>query len=188
MKSEWNQSSVCLTFSRSPALSLMTKTHVSFDVGLVLGKTLVRGDIGNENPTPCFDLCLEGPAALALMNWRGGCWSPTPTAMASPYRVRQTSSGFTAVTSTSCTRSSSPSSCLSDTTREKRRQESEGVDYHFVSVHMFEEDILNNRYYISRCSCGFLKNSLSFVSWFLTNWFVSALVAFCIQVHWIWEL
>uniref|UniRef100_A0A3Q1FHH6 MAGUK p55 subfamily member 7-like n=1 Tax=Acanthochromis polyacanthus TaxID=80966 RepID=A0A3Q1FHH6_9TELE len=27
------------------------------------------------------------------------------------------------------------------TTREKRRQESEGVDYHFVSVHMFEEFI-----------------------------------------------
>ncbi|XP_047445610.1 MAGUK p55 subfamily member 7-like [Mugil cephalus] len=32
------------------------------------------------------------------------------------------------------------------TTREKRRQESEGVDYHFVSVHTFEELILNNRF------------------------------------------
>ncbi|KAA8587414.1 hypothetical protein FQN60_016276 [Etheostoma spectabile] len=32
------------------------------------------------------------------------------------------------------------------TTREKRRQENEGVDYHFVSIHMFEEDILNNRF------------------------------------------
>ncbi|XP_073347045.1 MAGUK p55 subfamily member 7-like isoform X2 [Pagrus major] len=32
------------------------------------------------------------------------------------------------------------------TTREKRRQEKEGVDYHFVSVHMFEEDILNHRF------------------------------------------
>ncbi|XP_070830400.1 MAGUK p55 subfamily member 7-like [Chaetodon trifascialis] len=32
------------------------------------------------------------------------------------------------------------------TTREKRRQENEGVDYHFVSVHMFEEDILNHRF------------------------------------------
>uniref|UniRef100_A0A3B5B366 MAGUK p55 subfamily member 7-like n=1 Tax=Stegastes partitus TaxID=144197 RepID=A0A3B5B366_9TELE len=31
------------------------------------------------------------------------------------------------------------------TTREKRRQESEGVDYHFVSVHMFEEHILDHR-------------------------------------------
>ncbi|XP_050926095.1 MAGUK p55 subfamily member 7 [Lates calcarifer] len=32
------------------------------------------------------------------------------------------------------------------TTREKRRQENEGVDYHFVSVHMFEEAILNHRF------------------------------------------
>ncbi|XP_036939822.1 MAGUK p55 subfamily member 7-like isoform X3 [Acanthopagrus latus] len=32
------------------------------------------------------------------------------------------------------------------TTREKRRQEKEGVDYHFVSVPMFEEDILNHRF------------------------------------------
>nr|XP_046265355.1 MAGUK p55 subfamily member 7-like [Scatophagus argus]XP_046265356.1 MAGUK p55 subfamily member 7-like [Scatophagus argus]XP_046265357.1 MAGUK p55 subfamily member 7-like [Scatophagus argus] len=32
------------------------------------------------------------------------------------------------------------------TTREKRRQEAEGVDYHFVSIHMFEEDILNHRF------------------------------------------
>uniref|UniRef100_A0A3B5B240 MAGUK p55 subfamily member 7-like n=1 Tax=Stegastes partitus TaxID=144197 RepID=A0A3B5B240_9TELE len=32
------------------------------------------------------------------------------------------------------------------TTREKRRQESEGVDYHFVSVHMFEEHILDHRF------------------------------------------
>uniref|UniRef100_A0A3P8PZH6 Membrane protein, palmitoylated 7b (MAGUK p55 subfamily member 7) n=1 Tax=Astatotilapia calliptera TaxID=8154 RepID=A0A3P8PZH6_ASTCA len=31
------------------------------------------------------------------------------------------------------------------TTREKKRQESEGVDYHFVSVHMFEELILSHR-------------------------------------------
>uniref|UniRef100_A0A8D0A0Q1 Membrane protein, palmitoylated 7b (MAGUK p55 subfamily member 7) n=1 Tax=Sander lucioperca TaxID=283035 RepID=A0A8D0A0Q1_SANLU len=32
------------------------------------------------------------------------------------------------------------------TTREKRSQENEGVDYHFVSIHMFEEDILNHRF------------------------------------------
>uniref|UniRef100_UPI003AAAE590 MAGUK p55 subfamily member 7-like n=1 Tax=Centroberyx gerrardi TaxID=166262 RepID=UPI003AAAE590 len=32
------------------------------------------------------------------------------------------------------------------TTREKRRQEKDGVDYRFVSVHMFEEDILNHRF------------------------------------------
>uniref|UniRef100_A0A3B4WRY0 Membrane palmitoylated protein 7 n=1 Tax=Seriola lalandi dorsalis TaxID=1841481 RepID=A0A3B4WRY0_SERLL len=32
------------------------------------------------------------------------------------------------------------------TTREKRRQENEGMDYHFVSIHMFEEDILNHRF------------------------------------------
>ncbi|XP_049453237.1 MAGUK p55 subfamily member 7-like [Epinephelus fuscoguttatus] len=32
------------------------------------------------------------------------------------------------------------------TTREKRQQENEGVDYHFVPVHMFEEDILNHRF------------------------------------------
>ncbi|XP_027140663.1 MAGUK p55 subfamily member 7 isoform X2 [Larimichthys crocea] len=32
------------------------------------------------------------------------------------------------------------------TTREKRRQESEGVDYQFVSIHVFEEDILNHRF------------------------------------------
>uniref|UniRef100_A0A3P9J0I0 Membrane protein, palmitoylated 7b (MAGUK p55 subfamily member 7) n=1 Tax=Oryzias latipes TaxID=8090 RepID=A0A3P9J0I0_ORYLA len=31
------------------------------------------------------------------------------------------------------------------TTREKKGQEREGVDYHFVSVHKFEEDILNHR-------------------------------------------
>ncbi|XP_077955393.1 MAGUK p55 subfamily member 7 [Gasterosteus aculeatus] len=32
------------------------------------------------------------------------------------------------------------------TTRERSRLETEGVDYHFVSVHMFEEDILNHRF------------------------------------------
>ncbi|KAM4552595.1 MAGUK p55 subfamily member 7-like [Odontesthes bonariensis] len=32
------------------------------------------------------------------------------------------------------------------TTREKRQQEREGVDYHFVTVHMFEEHILNQRF------------------------------------------
>ncbi|XP_039999535.1 MAGUK p55 subfamily member 7-like isoform X3 [Xiphias gladius] len=32
------------------------------------------------------------------------------------------------------------------TTREKRRQENEGMDYHFISTHMFEEDILNHRF------------------------------------------
>ncbi|XP_063317822.1 MAGUK p55 subfamily member 7-like [Pelmatolapia mariae] len=32
------------------------------------------------------------------------------------------------------------------TTREKKRQESEGVDYHFVSVHVFEELILSHRF------------------------------------------
>lgn len=37
-------------------------------------------------------------------------------------------------------------SLLSDTTREKRKQETEGVDYHFLSVHEFEEYILSNRY------------------------------------------
>lgn len=33
------------------------------------------------------------------MSWRGGSWSPTLTAMASPYRVRRTSSSFTNDTS-----------------------------------------------------------------------------------------
>lgn len=37
-------------------------------------------------------------------------------------------------------------SVLPDTTREKRKPESEGVDYHFLSVHEFEESILSNRY------------------------------------------
>ncbi|KAF3858636.1 hypothetical protein F7725_011837 [Dissostichus mawsoni] len=37
-------------------------------------------------------------------------------------------------------------SFLSDTTREKKRQENEGVDYNFVSISMFEEDILNQRF------------------------------------------
>ncbi|XP_068594378.1 MAGUK p55 subfamily member 7-like [Cebidichthys violaceus] len=32
------------------------------------------------------------------------------------------------------------------TTRERRRRETEGVDYHFVSIHMFEEDILKHRF------------------------------------------
>ncbi|KAM3866063.1 MAGUK p55 subfamily member 7-like [Diretmus argenteus] len=32
------------------------------------------------------------------------------------------------------------------TTREKRRQERDGVDYHFVSIPTFEEDILNHRF------------------------------------------
>ncbi|XP_078120964.1 MAGUK p55 subfamily member 7-like [Sander vitreus] len=32
------------------------------------------------------------------------------------------------------------------TTREKRSQENEGVDYHFMSIHMFEEDILNHKF------------------------------------------
>ncbi|KAM3604016.1 uncharacterized protein V6R79_005236 [Siganus canaliculatus] len=32
------------------------------------------------------------------------------------------------------------------TTREKRKQETEGVDYHFVTGHSFEENILNHRF------------------------------------------
>ncbi|XP_077360591.1 MAGUK p55 subfamily member 7-like [Festucalex cinctus] len=32
------------------------------------------------------------------------------------------------------------------TTRERRSQESEGMDYHFVSVHKFEEEILNRKF------------------------------------------
>ncbi|XP_026169673.1 MAGUK p55 subfamily member 7-like isoform X1 [Mastacembelus armatus] len=40
------------------------------------------------------------------------------------------------------------------TTREKRRQENEGMDYHFVSVHMFEEDILNHRFIEYGCYRG----------------------------------
>ncbi|KAL6104160.1 uncharacterized protein ACO6RY_13940 [Pungitius sinensis] len=32
------------------------------------------------------------------------------------------------------------------TTRERSGREAEGVDYHFVSTHMFEEDILNHRF------------------------------------------
>ncbi|XP_028284384.1 MAGUK p55 subfamily member 7-like [Parambassis ranga] len=40
------------------------------------------------------------------------------------------------------------------TTREKRRQESEGVDYHFVPVHMFEELILNHRFIEYGCYRG----------------------------------
>uniref|UniRef100_A0A672H8U0 Membrane protein, palmitoylated 7b (MAGUK p55 subfamily member 7) n=1 Tax=Salarias fasciatus TaxID=181472 RepID=A0A672H8U0_SALFA len=43
-------------------------------------------------------------------------------------------------------RLSLPSSVLPDTTRERRRHESEGVDYHFLSVHSFEEHILNQRF------------------------------------------
>lgn len=34
---------------------------------------------------------------------------------------------------------------LSDTTRAKRNQESDGVEYHFVSKHLFETDIHNNK-------------------------------------------
>uniref|UniRef100_A0A3Q3MRQ3 Membrane protein, palmitoylated 7b (MAGUK p55 subfamily member 7) n=1 Tax=Mastacembelus armatus TaxID=205130 RepID=A0A3Q3MRQ3_9TELE len=44
------------------------------------------------------------------------------------------------------------------TTREKRRQENEGMDYHFVSVHMFEEDILNHRYSV----CGISPSCVMF--------------------------
>lgn len=57
---------------------------------------------------------------------------------------------------------SQPPRCsLSDTTRERSRLETEGVDYHFVSVHMFEEDILNHRYINSCRSRGFLSHGVT---------------------------
>ncbi|XP_041848211.1 MAGUK p55 subfamily member 7-like [Melanotaenia boesemani] len=40
------------------------------------------------------------------------------------------------------------------TTREKRSHENEGVDYHFVTVHMFEEQILNHRFVEYGCYRG----------------------------------
>uniref|UniRef100_A0A668URI3 Membrane protein, palmitoylated 7b (MAGUK p55 subfamily member 7) n=1 Tax=Oreochromis aureus TaxID=47969 RepID=A0A668URI3_OREAU len=76
------------------------------------------------------------------------------------------------------------------TTREKRRQESEGVDYHFVSVHMFEELILSHRYSISMCSHGIENNLACILS---THSVFSAVLivfmsvpvpdAFCLQVY-----
>lgn len=35
---------------------------------------------------------------------------------------------------------------LSDTSRAKRNQESDGVEYHFISKHLFETDIHNNKW------------------------------------------
>ncbi|MEQ2285879.1 MAGUK p55 subfamily member 7 [Ameca splendens] len=32
------------------------------------------------------------------------------------------------------------------TSRPKRNQESEGVEYHFISKHLFETDVHNNKY------------------------------------------
>lgn len=88
-----------------------------------------------------------------------------------------------------------PCSSLTDTTREKKRQESEGVDYHFVSVHMFEEMILSHRYSISMRSHG-IKNNLACI--LSTHSVYSAVLivfmsvpvpdAFCLQVYWVWEL
>lgn len=136
----------------------MIKTDVSPDccACLMLSWRENISDVGNEYPrtehSSQFDLCLQGPTALALMNWRGGFCYPTPTTTASPYRVRRTASSVTFTLWTQCFFShllravvGLPSCSLSDTTREKRRQEKEGVDYHFVSVPMFEEDILNHR-------------------------------------------
>lgn len=162
--SDWNQYeiralSVCLTLSLAPFLPLlMIKTDVSPDccACLMLSWRENISDVGNEYPrtehSSQFDLCLQGPTALALMNWRGGFCYPTPTTTASPYRVRRTASSVTFTLWTQCFFShllravvGLPSCSLSDTTREKRRQEKEGVDYHFVSVPMFEEDILNHR-------------------------------------------
>lgn len=162
--SDWNQYeiralSVCLTLSLAPFLPLlMIKTDVSPDccACLMLSWRENISDVGNEYPrtehSSQFDLCLQGPTALALMNWRGGFCYPTPTTTESPYRVRRTASSVTFTLWTQCFFShllravvGLPSCSLSDTTREKRRQEKEGVDYHFVSVPMFEEDILNHR-------------------------------------------
>lgn len=91
--SNWNQSCVCLTrFFTNDKDSCVTRSPSLFDAGLVVRKTLVHGEYlatkTHIERTQCFHLCLEGPAALALMNWRGGSWSPTLTAMASLYRVR----------------------------------------------------------------------------------------------------
>ncbi len=164
MKSELRLS-VCLSDSVAPFSfsddkdRCVTRTLSLLGLGLVR-KTLVRSDIRNgcHILNTVLDLCLKGLTALASVNWRGGSWYPTPTTMASLYRVRQTSLNlspsppahivifhlFKAVVSLW-------SPFLSDTTREKRRQEREGVDYHFVSIQKFEEDILSHRYDIRRC-------------------------------------
>lgn len=36
-------------------------------------------------------------------------------------------------------------SSLSDTSRAKRNQETDGTEYHFISKHLFETDIHNNK-------------------------------------------
>lgn len=65
--------------------------------------------------------------------------------MASPYRVRHMCTDVLLGLVVFPMSFKAPSVLL-DTTREKRQQESEGLDYHFLSVHVFEESILNNRY------------------------------------------
>uniref|UniRef100_A0A3P9J0V0 Membrane protein, palmitoylated 7b (MAGUK p55 subfamily member 7) n=1 Tax=Oryzias latipes TaxID=8090 RepID=A0A3P9J0V0_ORYLA len=65
-----------------------------------------------------FDLCLKGPSGVGVneLKRRLVISDPDRYGISVPY-----------------------------TTREKKGQEREGVDYHFVSVHKFEEDILNHR-------------------------------------------
>ena len=106
LKSVWNQSSVCLSVWLSLSCSLfppllMIKTDVSPDccACLMLSWRENISDVGNEYPrtehSSQFDLCLQGPTALASMNWRGGSCYPTPTTTASPYRVRRMASSVT---------------------------------------------------------------------------------------------
>lgn len=41
---------------------------------------------------------------------------------------------------------SSPFNETADTTRPRRSQESDGVEYMFISKHLFETDVQNNKY------------------------------------------
>lgn len=120
----------------------------------------------NKKQNKTSTLCVEDPAALASLNWRGGSCSPMRTSTAQAYHVRPKRGAIGSIFPfllLGAVVIRLPTSSLPDTTRDKRSQETEGMDYHFVSVHKFEEDILNRRYMKLQSSDMCVGHSILFI-------------------------
>uniref|UniRef100_A0A3B4B6A7 Guanylate kinase-like domain-containing protein n=1 Tax=Periophthalmus magnuspinnatus TaxID=409849 RepID=A0A3B4B6A7_9GOBI len=74
----------------------------------------------------------SGPLPTSLLSFDVGCFSPGPSGVGvSELKKRLLNEPIVYVT---------------DTTRERRQQETDAVDYHFVPLHKFEEGILHHRF------------------------------------------
>lgn len=149
LKSKWNQRSICLTllfaffFFSDDKDRCVTWSLSELDVCLIVRKPLVQWFRSHTHILNVIhNVSFQGPSGVGVheLKRRLLLSDPDHYGVTVPCKITSKfSSHFEG------TESHVPL-CLLDTTREKTAHEKEGVDYHFVSVHKFEEDILSHRY------------------------------------------